>query len=67
MEWMHSYDGLAESNKFVIPTKTIGTITPDKSAVLFKVFVTDKDGMIDFLSGRNLAIKPIYDECIERV
>ena len=39
----------------------------DKSAVMFKVFVTDKDGMVNFASGKNLAIKTIYYECIERV
>ena len=38
-----------------------------KSAVMFKVFVTDKDGMMDFVSGKNPAIKPTYDECIESV
>ena len=67
MEWMQSDEGLAERSKFAIPAKTIGTVTPDKSAVMFKVFVTDKDGMMDFVSGKNLAMKPIYDECIESV
>ena len=64
---MHSDEGLAERSKFAIPAKTLGTVTPDKRAVMFKVFVTDKDGMIDFLSGKNLAIKPICDKCIDRV
>ena len=67
MAWMQSDEGLAERSKFAIPAKTIGTVTPDKSAVMFKVFVTDKDGMMDFVSGKNLAIKPTYDECIESV
>jgi hypothetical protein len=35
--------------------------------VMFKVFVTDKDGMMDFVSGKNPAIKSTYDECIESV
>jgi hypothetical protein len=65
MEWMQSGEGLAERSNFAIPSKTIGTVTPDKSAVMFKVFVTDKDGMMDFASGKNPAIKPTYDECIE--
>ena len=34
---------------------------------MFKVFVTDKDGMMDFVSGKNPAIKPTHDECIESV
>jgi hypothetical protein len=67
MGWMQSDEGMAERSKFAIPSKTIGTVTPDKSAVMFKVFVTDKDGMMNFVSGKNVAIKPIYDECIESV
>ena len=67
MGWMQSDEGMAERGKFAIPSKTIGTVTPDKSAVMFKVFVTDKDGMMDFVSGKNSAIKPTYDECIESV
>ncbi|MBT5836669.1 MAG: hypothetical protein HOH76_05750, partial [Hellea sp.] len=54
---MQSDEGMAERGKFAIPSKTIGTVTPDKSAVMFKVFVTDKDGMMDFVSGKNPAIK----------
>ena len=67
MGWMQSDEGMAERSKFAIPAKTIGTVTPDKSAVMFKVFVTDKDGMVNFVSGKNSAMKPIYDECIESV
>ena len=67
MGWMQSDEGMAERGKFAIPSKTIGTVTPDKSAVMFKVFVTDKDGMMNFVSGRNSVIKPIYEECIESV
>ena len=67
MEWMQSNEGMAERSKFAIPSKTIGTVTPDKTAVMFKVFVTDKDGMVNFVSGKNSAMKPIYDECIESV
>ena len=67
MGWMQSDEGLAERSKFAIPSKTIGTVTPDKSAVMFKVVVTDKDGMMDFVSGNNPVIKSVYDECIESV
>ena len=65
--WMQSDEGMAERSKFAIPSKTIGTVTRDKSAVMFKVFVTDKRGMMDFVSGKNPAIKPTHDECIESV
>ena len=67
MGWMQSDEGMTERSKFAIPSKTIGTVAPDKSAVMFKVFVTDKDGMMNFVSGKNSAMKPIYDECIESV
>ena len=64
---MQSDEGMTERSKFAIPSKTIGTVAPDKSAVMFKVFVTDKDGMMNFVSGKNTTIKPIYDECIQSV
>ena len=67
MGFMQSDEGMAERSKFAIPSKTIGTVTPDKAAVMFKVFVTDKDGMVNFCSGKNSAMKPIYDECIESI
>mgnify|MGYP006872176464 CR=1 FL=1 len=67
MGWMQSDEGMAERSKFAIPAKTIGTVTPDKPAVMFKVFVTDKEDMVNFISGKNSAMKPIYDECIESV
>ena len=65
MGWMQSDERLAERSKFAIPAKTIGTVTPDKSGVEFKVFVADKAGMTDFLSVKNLSIKPTHDECVE--
>ena len=67
MGWMQSDEGMAERSKFAIPSKTIGTVMPDKSAVMFKVFVTDKGGMMGLVSGKNPAIKPTHDECTESV
>ena len=34
---------------------------------MFKVFVADKNGKTGFVSGKNPAIKPTYDGCIESV
>ena len=65
MGFMQSEEGLNERKKFAYPEKTIGSVTPDKTAMMFKVFVFDEAGMRDFVSGKNEAIKPIYDECIE--
>ena len=67
MRWMQLDEGLAERSKSAILARTIGTVTPDKSTVMFKVFITDKAGMMDFVSGKNSAIKPSYDECIESI
>ena len=65
MGFMQSEEGLNERKKFAHPEKTIASVTPDKSAVMFKVFVYDEAGMINFVSGKNEIVKPIYDECIE--
>jgi hypothetical protein len=32
---------------------------------MFKVHVHDEEAMKDFVTGRNPAMKPIYDECID--
>ena len=53
MGWMQSDQGLAERSKFAIPSKTKGAVTPDKSAIMFEVFVIDKNGMMEFISGKN--------------
>ncbi len=65
MEWMQPDKGLAERSKFAIPSKTIGTVMPDKSEATFKVFVTYKGGMMDYVSGKNPVMKHTYDKCIE--
>jgi hypothetical protein len=66
MEWMQSEEAMTERSKFAIPPKTIGAVTPDKGAVMFKVFVTDKEGMVNFVSGKNPATTAIFDECVEK-
>ena len=65
MAFMQSEEGIAERGRFAIPPKTIAAVTPDKGAVMFKVFVTDEDGMKSFVSGENALMKPIFEECIE--
>ncbi len=66
MGWMQSEEAMTERSKFAIPPKTIGAVTPDKGAVMFKVFVTDKEGMVNFVSGKNPATTAIFDECVEK-
>ena len=59
MGFMQSEEGLNERKKFAHPEKTIASVTPDKSAVMFKVFVYDEAGMINFVSGKNEIVKHI--------
>ena len=42
----------------------MGTVSPDKNAVMFKIAVHNKDALHSFLNGSNLVSKPIFDEVI---
>ena len=63
MRWMQSYEGLAKRSKSAIPAKTIGTVTPDKSAVMFKIFCTDEAALHKFIEGTEVS-KPVMDEVL---
>ena len=65
MGFMQSPEGLAERAKVAVVEKTIGTVTPDKSTVMFKIVVHDEDAMYSFLDGSNPVSKPIFDEVME--
>ena len=39
---MQSPEGLAERAKVAVVEKTVASVTPDKSAVMFKIFCTDE-------------------------
>ena len=65
MGFMQSEEGMEARRKFAIPEKTIGGVAPDKSAVMFKVFVTDLDGMKEFVRGDNPVGRSVFQECIE--
>ena len=67
MGFMQSEEGMAERRKVAHVEKTVPGILPDKSGVMFVVHVHDEAAMKDFVSGRNLVMKPIYDECIESI
>ena len=64
MGFMQSEEGLNERKKFAYPEKTIASVTPDKSEVMFKVFVYDEAGMKNFVSGFNnfLLLVLLYEE-----
>ena len=61
MGFMQSPEGLAEREKVAVVEKTIGTVAPDKSTVMFKIFCTDEAALIKFIEGTEVS-KPIMDE-----
>ena len=62
MGFMQSEQGINERKKIADLTKTLGTVSPDKSAVMFKIAVHDQDALNAFLDGSNPVSKPIFDE-----
>ena len=64
MGFMQSEQGMSERRKIADLTKTLGTVSPDKSVVMFKIAVHDEDAMDSFLDGSNPVSKPIFDEVI---
>ena len=41
--------------------KTVASVTPDKSAVMFKIFCTDEAALHKFIEGTEVS-KPVMDE-----
>jgi hypothetical protein len=64
MGFMQSPEGLAERAKVAVVEKTIGTVTPDKSTVMFKIFCTDEPALHNFIKGTEVS-KPIMDEVMD--
>ena len=62
MGFMQSEQGINERKKIADLTKTLGTISPDKSAVMFKISVHDEDALNSFMDGSNPISKPVWDE-----
>ena len=62
MGFMQSKEGINERKKIADLTKTLGTVSPDKSAVMFKIYVHDEVALNSFLDGSNPISKPIFDE-----
>ena len=62
MGFMQSDAGMNERKKVADVTKTIGSVTPDKSAVMFKISVHDMAALHSFLDGSNPVTKPVFDE-----
>ena len=62
MGFMQSEEGINERRKIADLTKTLGTVSPDKSAVMFKIAVHNMDALNSFLNGSNSVSKPIFEE-----
>ncbi len=62
MSFMQSEQGINERKKIADLSKTLGTVSPDKSAVMFKIAVHNQDALNAFLDGSNPVSKPIFDE-----
>ena len=65
MGFMTSEEGMNERRKIADLTKTLGTVSPDKSAVMFKIAVHNEGALHSFLDGSNPVSKPIFDEVME--
>ena len=65
MGFMQSDAGMAERKKVADVTKTLGAVSPDKKAVMFKIAVHNVDAMHAFVDGSNPVSKPVWDEVME--
>ena len=64
MGWMQSDEGMSVRKSAAHPEKTIGAVKPDKSGVMFKVFVHNMEKMKEMVSGANQIGKTINDDCV---
>ena len=65
MGFMQSDEGMTERKKIADVTKTIASVSPDKSTVMFKIVVHDMNARHSFMDGSNPVSKPIWDEVME--
>ena len=64
MGFMQSDEGMTERKKVADVTKTIASVSPDKSTVMFKIFWTDEAALHKFIEGTEVS-KPIMDEVLD--
>ena len=65
MGFMQSDAGMNERKKIADVTKTIASVSPDKSTVMFKIVVHDMGALHSFMDGSNPVSKPVWDEVME--
>ena len=54
-----------KEKKIADVTKTIASVSPDKSTVMFKIVVHDMAALHSFMDGSNPVSKPVWDETME--
>ena len=62
MKFMQSEEAMAERRKVADLSKTLASVSPDKSAVMFKIYVHDEVALKSFMNGSNPVSKPVWDE-----
>ena len=65
MGFMQSEAGMNERKKVADVTKTIASVSPDKSTVMFKIVVHNMGALHSFMDGSNPVSKPVWDEVME--
>ena len=65
MGFMQSEAGMNERKKVADVTKTIASVSPDKSTIMFKIVVHDMGALHSFMDGSNPVSKPVWDEVME--
>ena len=43
-------------------SKTVATVSPDKSNVMFKIYVHDEVALKSFVNGSNPVSRPVWEE-----
>ena len=59
---MQSEEAIQERSKVADLSKTLASVSPDKSAVMFKIYLHDEVALKSFMNGSNPVSKPVWDE-----
>ena len=62
MGFMQSEEAIKERSKVADLSKTIATVSPDKSNVMFKIYVHDELALKSFVNGSNPVSRPVWEE-----
>ena len=65
MGFMQSDEGMNERKKIADVSKTIASVSPDKSTIMFKIVVHNMAALHSFMDGSNPVSKPVWDEVME--